>query len=116
MDITQKQKIPVRHRSWFRGAWAFILSIPAGMIVVIIGELVLSPASSLKDFFLQIFLLFLGSMALLVPVIFIAPFFALTGAVLASLAARKYPENLFRNMLIVGTIIVVIIDIIFLYE
>ena len=114
MDTSQEQKVPLRHRPWLRGAWAFILSIPAGLIITQLGGLILSPASSLQDFLLQILLLLVANTLLLIPIVFIAPFFAIAGAIIASLAARKYGENLFRNMLILGTIIVIVIDIIFL--
>ncbi|MBI2056528.1 MAG: hypothetical protein HYT37_04100 [Candidatus Sungbacteria bacterium] len=107
-------KPPLLQRPWFQGASAFILSIPAGMIITQIGGLILSPASFLEDFFLQISLLLVANTLLLIPIIFVAPFFALAGTIVALVVARKYPKNLFRNMLIVGTIIVVIIDIIFL--
>lgn len=114
MDTSQEQKISLRHRPWFLGASAFILSLPAGMILTQIGGLILSPASSVQDFFLQIYLLLVANTLLLIPIVFIAPFFAIAGAIIASILARKHAENLFRNMLILGTIIVIIIDIIFL--
>jgi hypothetical protein len=75
--------------------------------------LILNPAFSLESFFLQISLLLVANMFLLIPIALIAPFFALTGAIIASVVVRKYPENLFRNMLIVGTIIVIVADLIF---
>ena len=114
MDTSQEQNMPLRYRPWFQGAWAFILSIPAGMIVTQIGGLILSPASSINDFFLQISLLLVANTLLFIPIVFVAPFFALAGAIIASIVAHRHAENLFRNMLILGTIIVVIIDIIFL--
>jgi len=84
------------------------------MILTQIGGLILSPGSSLKDFFLQISLLLVANTLLLIPIVFVAPFFAIAGAIIASIVARKYAENLFRNMLILGTIIVIIIDVILL--
>ena len=114
MEITQEQKIPLRHRPWFLGASAFILSMPAGMILTQIGVLILSPASSLQVFFLQFSLFLVAITLLLIPIVFVAPFFAAVGAIVASILARKHAENLFRNMLVLGTILVIIINIFFL--
>jgi len=84
------------------------------MILTQIGGLILSPASSAEDLYFQISLLLIANILLLIPTVFIAPFFALAGAIVASVVVRKYPENLFRNMLILGTIIVIITYIYFI--
>lgn len=116
MDIQQlEQKMPLRRRPWFQGAWAFFLSIPTGTIVAQIGRLILlSPAPSVEAFFLQISLLLIADIIILIPIVSIALFFALVGAIIASMVARKYHKNLFRSMFIIGTIITIILAVVFM--